>query len=418
MSARVTRDPSPFRTGFVHGLLGAFSLTIALAAAGSAMHVFGSPDAASPSIRMALFEEAPSDAPQLNPRLPGYREAVGFGETSSIVTDNLAVEEPDLGVEYDGAAAVQSVSSQPNAARGIRINGQTVLPGQTFSQVAQNAGGASSVVAVESQAERPPVVAETPFDNTPLSRNARAFSNPEGKPTVSLIVGGLGINATRTRAAINELPPEVTLAFAPTADNLGRWVRDARRAGHEVLIEVPMEPYDYGRQRPHPQVMQVGVSAETNKQRLARMLARTPGYIGVMNYQGDKFATEPDAFTPILGDLKEKGLAFFEDGSLVRSKFAEGARNSGVAYGKASAWIDSRPGADEISQQLLLLETTAREQGAALGTGMSFPVTLDILKDWIPTLENKGMVLAPASYHAKRTSLSGQVQQASLNPQG
>ncbi len=410
MSARSARDPSPFRSGLVHSFLGAFTLTFVLGSAGSAMHLFGTPDAASPSVRMALFEDAPDDAPQLNPRLPGYQEALGYTESTPSPVAGVAGNEPDLGVEYDGAAPVRAVVTVPSERNGIRINGQTVMPGQTFSQVSQGETSARAVVAVDA--------ADPVADSSPLARNAKPFSNAEGKPTVSIIVGGLGINPTRTRAAINELPPEITLSFAPTSENLGRWVRDARRAGHEVLIELPMEPYDYGRQRPHPQVMQVSVSADTNKQRLARLLARTPGYFGVMNYQGDKFATELEAMKPVLQELSDKGVAFFEDGSLVRSEFTAGARQTGVVFGKATSWVDARPEADEISQQLLLLESTARERGAALGTGMSFPVTLDILKDWLPTLEEKGIALAPASYYAKRTSATGQVRQASLDPQG
>lgn len=413
MSARLARDPSPFRSGLVHSFLGAFTLTFVLGSAASAMHVLGTPDAASPSVRMALFEDAPDDAPQLNPRLPGYQEALGFAAAAPqqpSPTENGS--EPDLGVEYDTGRTVQT-AAQPAARQGIRINGQTVLPGQTFSQVSGAANEGAAIVAAPASSAAPATM-----DSSPLARNARPFANDEGKPTVSVIVGGLGINGTRTRAAINELPPEVTLSFAPTAENLGRWVRDARRAGHEVLIELPMEPYDFGRQGPHPQVMQVSVSADTNKRRLARLLARTPGYFGVMNYQGDKFATEQTAMQPVLQELRDKGLAFFEDGSLVRSDFSSVARNTGVVFGKATSWIDARPEADEISQQLLLLETTARERGAALGTGMSFPVTLDILKDWLPTLEEKGIVLAPASYYAKRSSPSGQDRQASLDPQG
>jgi len=416
MSARLARDPSPFRSGLVHSFLGAFVLTIVLGSGASAMHLLGTSDAASPMVRVALFEESPSDAPNLNPRLPGYEDSIGFAQTETAPTaSNLTSNEPDLGVEYADAQTVQVVSRKPAESRGVRINGQSVLPGQTFSQVAQKNLAAASVVAIDSAPAAPtPAVP----DDTPLARYARAFSNPEGKPTVSVIVGGLGTNRTRTRAAIEELPPEVTLSFAPTADNLSGWVRDARRAGHEVLIELPMEPYDYGRQSPHAQVMQVGVSAETNKQRLAKLLARTPGYVGVMNYQGAKFATEPTAVQPILDELNSKGLAFFEDGTLARSEFGASAQQIGLAFGKATSWVDARPEADEISQQLLLLESTAREQGAALGTGMSFPVTLDILKDWLPTLEEKGIALAPASYYAKRSRASGQVRQASLNPQG
>lgn len=418
MSVRSTRDPSPFRSGLMHSAMGAFTLTVVLGSGASAMHVMGTSSDASPAVRMALFDEAPSDAPQLNPRLPGYQAAIGLAEArpSAPSSTNSDAAQPDLGVEYRGAQAVSAVAStNTSPTKGVRINGKTVLPGQSLSQVSQTAQISASLTTTDGSAtaaETAPVLSP----NSPLVRNALAFSNPEGKPTVSIIVGGLGTNATRTRAAINQLPPEVTLSFAPTADY--SWVRRARRAGHEVLLEVPMEPYDFGRQNPHPNVMRVENTAEENTSHLAKLLARAPGYIGVMNYQGAKFAKDPGAVDPIMASLSSKGLAMFEDGSLTRSKFGESAKTSGLAFGKATSAIDARPGADEISKELLLIETTAREQGAALGTGTPFPVTFDILQEWLPTLEAKGIVLAPASHYAKRSLKSGQIQQASLDPQG
>ncbi len=418
MSSRIARDPSPFRSGLVHSALGAFTLTFVLGSGATAMHVMGDADAAGPTVRMALFDETPSDAPQLNPRLPGYQEAIGFAQAGAAsVEPRPSAGEPDLGVEYDGAVRMTASASTSQPPAGIRINGKTVLPGQTYSQINQ-IGDADAAPTPGEIASKMVQIGAGIADDSPLAKNARAFSNPDGKPTVSLIVSGLGTNATRTRAAINELPPEVTLSFAPTSDNLRTWVRQARRAGHEVLIELPMEPYDYGRQRPHAQVMQVGVSADTNKQRLSKLLARAPGYVGVMNYQGAKFATEQAAVDPVVAELRAKGLAFFEDGSLMRSEFEGSSRNAGLAFGKATAWVDARPVADEISQQLLVLETTARERGAALGTSMPFPVSIDLLKEWIPTLEEKGIALAPASYYAKRSLSAGQTQQARLDPQG
>lgn len=424
MSSRIARDPSPFRSGLVHSALGAFTLTFLLGSGATAMHVMGDADSAGPTVRVALFDESPSDAPQLNPRLPGYEEAIGFAQAETAPDDARPTgSEPDLGVEYNGAVrrSVSASTSGSEQPKGIRINGRTVLPGQTYSQITDLGAAGETPSPADFNSKMVQVGAEI-ADDSPLARNARAFSNPDGKPTVSLIVSGLGTNATRTRAAIDELPPEVTLSFAPTSDNLSTWVRRARRAGHEVLIELPMEPYDYGRQRPHAQVMQVSVSADTNRQRLGKLLARAPGYVGVMNYQGAKFATEQDAVDPIVAELSAKGLAFFEDGSLIRSEFESSARDAGLAFGKATAWVDARPSADEISQQLLVLETTARERGAALGTSMPFPVSIDLLKEWIPTLEEKGIALAPASYYAKRSLSSGQsagqTQQARLDPQG
>ena len=164
--------------------------------------------------------------------------------------------------------------------------------------------------------------------------------------------------------------------------------------------------------------MKADFSAAENTERLASLLARTSGYVGVMNYMGDKFATNTEAVDPVLAALSDKGLALFEDGRLRGSKFNESAKKSNLAFGKATSWIDARPGADEISQQLLLLETAALEQGGALGTGMPFPVTFDILKEWLPTLEGKGIALAPASHYAKQSLGAGQIRQAQLDPQG
>lgn len=425
MTARISRDPSPFKSALLHGTMGAMTLVATLGLGGAAIHYTGSADAASPAIRVALFDEEPGTAPTLNPRLPGNIGATdyaGLGDASLAVPQ--PVNEPSLGVDYQSNSTPRNVvNRQPSPEAqppGIRINGQIVRPGQSLSQVTTTSSVQQVAVSNTTPAAQPtenvPIIPVR--SNTPFAKNARAFENTEGKPTVSIIVGGLGINWGRTQAAINELPPEVTLSFAPTATNLTTWVRKARRAGHEVLIELPMEPYDYGRLRPHPQVMQVAVTPEVNKARLNKILAKTNGYAGLMNYQGGKFATEIEAVKPIITAMNEKGVAFFEDGSLAKSVFAEASQAEGLPFGGTSAWLDARPEADEIANQLLILEAEALENGAALGTGMSFPVTIDMLKEWIPGLEAKGIALAPATHYAKVSTASGQVKVAALDPAG
>lgn len=422
MTARISRDPSPFKSALLHSTLGAMTLIGTLGLGGLAVHYTGNADAASPAIRVALFEAAPDANPVLNPRLAGDQSARQFAVLNNVprATQQLGPAEPSLGVDYPQAAAPRPAAPRETQsaeiAEGVRINGQIVRPGQSLSQVSSNPTRIDvSASATEAAAVEPIFMARA---NSPLAKNARPFENLEGKPTVSIIVGGLGINWGRTQAAIDELPPEVTLSFAPTASNLTTWVRKARRAGHEVLIELPMEPYDYGRLRPHPHVLQVAVSPEVNKQRLGRILASTNGYAGLLNYQGGKFATELDAVQPIITEMNTRGIAFFEDGSLAKSAFSDAAATEGLPFGKADAWIDARPEADEIANQFLRLEAEALENGAALGAGMSFPVTIDMLKEWIPSLEEKGIVLAPATYHAKRAVSSGQLKTAALDTQG
>ena len=423
MTARISRDPSPFKSALLHSTLGAMTLIGTLGLGGLAVHYMGDADAGSPAIRVALFETAPDVNPALNPRLNSDSQLRQFAanETASAPLQTGS-EEPSLGVDYAQAAAPRpstprDTQTQPaNTVDTVRINGQIVRPGQSLSQVTANPTRIQ--VSATAPDEVAPPAGFTPRANSPLAKYARPFENSDGKPTVSIIVSGLGINWGRTQAAIDELPPEVTLSFAPTASNLTTWVRRARRAGHEVLIELPLEPYDYGRLRPHPHVLQVAVSPEVNKQRLGRVLASANGYAGLLNYQGGKFATDLEIVQPVVAEMNARGIAFFEDGSLAKSAFSDAAVTEGMPFGKSNAWIDARPEADEIANQFLRLEAEALENGAALGTGMSFPVTIDMLKEWIPSLEEKGIVLAPATYHAKRSVSSGQLKTAALDPQG
>ncbi len=119
-----------------------------------------------------------------------------------------------------------------------------------------------------------------PDGRTPADVYARPFINPGNKPVVAIVVGGLGINATHTKSAIDELPPEVTLSFAPDATSLQTWINRARAAGHEVLIETPMEAYDYGRMKMHPLTLLADAGEAANRSRLDRVLGRSTGYFG------------------------------------------------------------------------------------------------------------------------------------------
>src|SRR4029077_15730556 len=127
-----------------------------------------------------------------------------------------------------------------------------------------------------------------------------AYARPvtlTGKPRVALIIGGLGLNAKATREAIASLPPEVTLSFVPYADGLQGWIDMARAAGHEVLLEAPMEPKDYPDNDPGPYTLMAdGQQADTTR-RLEWLLSRATGYFGVTNYLGSRFVQSPAAMS-------------------------------------------------------------------------------------------------------------------------
>lgn len=218
-----------------------------------------------------------------------------------------------------------------------------------------------------------------------------------GHPRIALVVSGLGISAAATEKAIRGLPAAVTLAFAPYAADVQRWAGEARKAGHEVLLEVPMEPYDFPDSDPGPHTLRSGVGEDANTARLVWALTRFSGYAGVTNLLGDRFLSDPNALEPMLTYLSRRGLLFYDNGSASRSAAPDVANRIGTAFAQADTTVDKIQTAFEIDRRLSSLEDVARSRGSASGAGFIYPVTIERIGHWSEGLSGRGFVLVPAS---------------------
>ncbi|HBS33542.1 MAG TPA: hypothetical protein DEA50_00495 [Parvularcula sp.] len=220
---------------------------------------------------------------------------------------------------------------------------------------------------------------------------ARPFT-PGESPHVALIVGGLGLNRALTERAIDELPPEVTLAFAPYARDLDFWARRAREAGHEFMIELPMENRSGEGEALGPATLLTSRDEAQNLQSLDWILSRAEGYFGVTNYLGAHFSADRAAVDPVLARVAAAGLAYVDDTGALK-----GRKGGGVAI--VSRLIDPGFGAEKTrtARDLESLEKYAARSGEALGKTYVNADTLDALVDWAGGLGSRGVALAPAS---------------------
>ncbi len=224
---------------------------------------------------------------------------------------------------------------------------------------------------------------------TPAQAYARPFIS-SGRPKVSLIVGGLGLNSRATLQAIETLRPEITLSFVVYAEGLQGWIDMARARGHEVLLETPMEPENYPENDPGPYtLMTEGQPPETVK-RLEWILSRASGYFGLTNYLGSRFLKSAPAYDAFASTVRGRGLAFIDDG-------AAAGKGGGLPRATAERVIDDRLSGSAIDQQLSALEAAALQRGQALGSGFAYPVTLEKVAAWANGVETRGFQLAPAS---------------------
>ena len=232
----------------------------------------------------------------------------------------------------------------------------------------------------------------------PADAFARKVAPKNGKanaPRVALVIGGLGIGANTTNDALRKLPGPITFAFAPYGGDLERQVARARETGHEVLLQVPMEPFDYPDNDPGPHTLLTSNDAGQNLDRLHWLMSRFQGYVGVINYMGGRFTASEQALAPVLKETATRGLIFVDDASSSRSLASQIAGANNLAFGKADLIVDQVPTASDVDRALGRLETAARARGVAVGFASALPVSIDRISRWIKAAESRGVVLVP-----------------------
>jgi polysaccharide deacetylase 2 family uncharacterized protein YibQ len=230
-------------------------------------------------------------------------------------------------------------------------------------------------------------------------------ANPSG-PRIAIVVGGLGISAAGTADALSRLPPQVTLAFAPYGANLDGLAARARARGHEVLLQAPMEPFDYPDNDPGPQTLLTTLSSDQNLDRLHWLMSRFQGYVGITNYMGARFTASEKTLAPVLDDIAKRGLLYLDDGSSARSVASQIAGANSMPFVKAGEVVDAVSTPVEIDRALARLEALARKQGLAVGTATALPVSIDRIVRWAQGVEARGITLVPVTAAASKPKSS------------
>jgi uncharacterized protein len=245
------------------------------------------------------------------------------------------------------------------------------------------------------------------------TRPADAFARPvqpiPGKPDaprIALIVGGLGVSTSATADAIAKLPGAVTLGFVPYGSEVAVLVSRARIGGHEVLLQVPMEPFQYPDNDPGPQTLLTSLTPPQNIDRLYSLMSRFQGYVGLANTMGARFTASEPSFGPILRETAKRGLIFVDDGSNPRSVAGRIAGANNLPFAKADVILDSVPTPDEIDRALSRLEMTARERGVAVGISSALPVSIGHIAKWAKDAQSRGLLLVPVSAVAVKAKQS------------
>jgi uncharacterized protein len=252
----------------------------------------------------------------------------------------------------------------------------------------------------------PALVEDSPFGplpviaadgRMPMTAYAQPVKADDKRPRIAVVIGGLNVSVGNTKLALARLPPPVTLAFVPFALDAQTNVDLAREAGHEVLLEVPMEPFDFPESDPGTHALMASASGDDNIRRLNWSLSRFTGYVGITNLLGARFMSEQATLDPVLKETARRGLIFVDNGASRSSLALTAARHAGAAIATGTLILDDIQNKDSLDKKIGELEAEARRNGFAIGMGSAFPVTIARVAEWAENAEMRGFVVVPIS---------------------
>jgi polysaccharide deacetylase 2 family uncharacterized protein YibQ len=336
------------------------------------------------------------------------------GEPVAIVSARPAADQ--AGQRHDGAAAARpeapvtpAVAEKPALPPGSKtitiIDGssgnrqEVIVPGKPDKR--------SSLAPSDQNLLEPTKFGAIPKIGADGARAAQAYAKPrtlaaavKDFPRIGIVITGMGISASGTADAF-ALPASATFAIAPYAADIERLAERARFDGHEVLLQVPMEPYDYPDNDPGPQTLLTSLTSEQNVERLHWLMGRFQGYVGLIGSMGARFTASEQALKPVLDDAARRGLMYVDDGASARSTAGQIAGAQNMPFAKADVVLDSMPNPQEIDRALARLELVARDNGIAVGIANAQPPVVARIAAWAKQVESRGFVLVPVSMVAQ-----------------
>ena len=319
----------------------------------------------------------------------------------------------------DAANSSSPASPTPGQKNAAGTKTVTIIDGKTGARQevvipdGGNAGNSTSappvnqnLVEMTPRGPIPKIAADGTRPSEAFARPVKPLPGKPDAPRVALIISGLGVSASGTTEAVTKMPEAVTLAFMPYGPDVARLVTQARGEGHEILLQVPLEPFGYPENDFGPQTLLTSLTPEQNLERLHWLMSRMQGYVGIIGAMGARFTASEQSFAPVMREIAKRGLIFVDDGANARSVAGRIAGGNSSAFAKADIVLDAVPTPGEINHALGRLEMAAREHSFAVGIASALPVSIEHIAKWAREAESRGVLLVPITAIAAKAKQS------------
>lgn len=234
-----------------------------------------------------------------------------------------------------------------------------------------------------------------PKDESLPAHEIPVAARREKKPIIAIIIDDLGYDS-RIAGKFAQLDAKITFSILPLSPQQKKIAELAHQKGMEVMLHLPMEPFEYPEVNPGPGVLLVSMTTDTLLSQLKKDLDSVPFIRGVNNHMGSKMTTVSSRMYQIFSVLKKRDLFFVDSRTTKESLCKPSARLLKVPFGERDVFLDHVVESDFIRKQIELLLHIAARKGSAIGIAHPHQNTYKVLQEELPKIKAHAR-LVPAS---------------------
>ncbi len=237
----------------------------------------------------------------------------------------------------------------------------------------------------------------TDKNNLTNDNESIATSNKKNsKPKIAIILDDGGYRNPEEDPAL-ELNNKINISILPDTKYTKELAEKAREKGFEVMLHMPMQTRQGVTKGSLPCELLITMSEKEIKEKTKEAIKQIPGVKGVNNHTGGVFTLKEEPLKYFMKVLKEEDLFFIDSIVIGGSKAYKVAVETGVPSLQRDIFLDHEYTTAKIKASLEELKKIAQKKGQAIGIGHFRDLTINVLKEELPKLEEQGFELVRVS---------------------
>ena len=215
---------------------------------------------------------------------------------------------------------------------------------------------------------------------------------PKELPKIAIIIDDIGYDKEIVGKFLG-LDAVFTFSILPYSPFQKSIARLVHSKGFDVMLHLPMEPNEYPMVNPGPGALLTSMSPDQLINQLDRDLDSVPFIQGVNNHMGSKMTTVSTQLYQILSVLKKRKLFFIDSRTTTETLCKPSAQLLQVPFAQKDVFLDHIQKPDFIRKQIHRLIHIANSHGEAIGIAHPHAVTYDVLREVLPELKKKAILV-------------------------